>query len=156
MRSALLLLLLALAACAPPEPATPPAFSTTEADSILAVLDAQVDAWNDGSLRGFMDGYARTDTLRFASGGTVRRGWQAALDGYERGYPDRSAMGTLRFDSLDVLGIAPDWAVVFGRWHLEREADAPSGLFTLVLNKRPEGWRIVHDHTSSADRTSSE
>jgi len=25
----------------------------------------------------------------------------------------------------------------------------PGGLFTLVLRKRPEGWRIVHDHTSS-------
>ena len=60
-------------------------------------------------------------------------------------------MGTLRFDDLDVQGLGPGWAVVFGRWHLEREADAPSGLFTLLFNKRPEGWRIVHDHTSSAD-----
>lgn len=150
MRLAFALCVLGLAACAPPDPA-PPAFSSADADTIRAVLDAQVDAWNAGSLRGFMDGYARTDTLRFASGGTVRRGWQAALDGYERGYPDRAAMGTLRFDSLDVLGLAPGWAVVFGRWHLERAADAPSGLFTLVLNKRPEGWRVVHDHTSSAD-----
>lgn len=153
MRSALplvLVLTLSFTACAPAIAPSPP-FAPADEDSILSVLGAQVEAWNEGSIRGFMDGYARTDTLRFASGGTVRRGWQAALDGYERGYPDRAAMGTLRFDSLDVLGIAPDWAVVFGRWHLQREADAPSGLFTLVLNKRPEGWRIVHDHTSSAD-----
>lgn len=147
MRLALALLFVLAACGAPPDPA--PSFSPADADAIRAVLDAQVEAWNGGSLRGFMDGYARTDTLRFASGGTVRRGWQAALDGYERGYPDRAAMGTLRFDSLDVLGLAPDWAVVFGRWRLEREADAPNGLFTLVLNKRPEGWRVVHDHTSA-------
>lgn len=150
MRYALLVLVLGLASCTP-SPDTVPSFSPADADAVRAVLAAQVAAWNDGSLRGFMDGYAATDTLRFASGGTVRRGWQATLDGYERGYPDRSAMGTLRFDSLDVLGVAPDWAVVFGRWRLDREADAPSGLFTLVLNRRPEGWRIVHDHTSSAD-----
>jgi len=150
VRYALLVLALGIASCTT-SPDTAPSFSPADADSVRAVLAAQVAAWNDGSLRGFMDGYAATDTLRFASGGTVRRGWQAALAGYERGYPDRSAMGTLRFDSLDVLGVAPDWAVVFGRWRLDREADAPSGLFTLVLNRRPEGWRIVHDHTSSAD-----
>ena len=148
MRYVVFALALGLASCTT-SPGAAPAFSPEDADSVRAVLAAQVAAWNAGSLRGFMDGYAATDTLRFASGGTVRRGWQAALDGYERGYPDRSAMGTLRFDSLDVLGVAPDWAVVFGRWRLDREADAPSGLFTLVLNRRPEGWRIVHDHTSS-------
>lgn len=150
MRYVVLVLAFGLASCTT-SPGPHPAFSSEDAEAVHAVLAAQVAAWNEGSLRGFMDGYARTDTLRFASGGSVRRGWQAALSGYERGYPDRSAMGTLRFDSLDVLGIAPDWAVVFGRWRLEREADAPNGLFTLVLNRRPEGWRIVHDHTSSAD-----
>jgi ketosteroid isomerase-like protein len=98
-----------------------------------------------------MDGYARTDSLRFASGGTVRRGWQAALDGYEQGYPDRRTMGTLRFDSLDVQVLAPEWAAVFGRWRLQREEDSPDGLFTLLFHRRPDGWRIVHDHTSAAD-----
>ncbi len=143
----LAVLLLAGAACTPPPASPPPA---VEADSVRAVLDRQVAAWNAGSLRGFMAGYAQTDSLRFASGGTVRRGWQAALDGYERGYPDRAAMGTLRFDSLEVQLLAPSWAVVFGRWHLERADDEPNGLFTLVFEKRPAGWRIVHDHTSSA------
>ena len=142
------------AGCALP-PALPPGASVlapaAAADSIRAVLDQQTAAWNAGSVRGFMDGYAQTDSLRFASGGTVRRGWQAALDGYERGYPDRAAMGTLRFDSLDVRLLAPRWAVVFGRWHLDRAADTPNGLFTLLFERRPEGWRIVHDHTSSAE-----
>lgn len=149
---AILLLIagLALGACAQAtrEPVAP---SVDPTDAIRAVLGAQVDAWNRGSLRGFMEGYARTDSLRFASGGNVRTGWQAALDGYERGYPDSEAMGTLRFDSLDVQVLAPDWAVVFGRWHLQRAMDAPNGLFTLLFHKRPEGWRIVHDHTSAAE-----
>lgn len=145
----LLVVGLALGACAHPvrEPAPP----SDPDEAIRAVLDAQVAAWNRGSLRGFMEGYARTDSLRFVSGGNVRMGWQAALDGYERGYPDAEAMGTLRFDSLDVQVLAPDWAVVFGRWRLQRADDAPNGLFTLLFHRRPEGWRIVHDHTSSAE-----
>lgn len=139
------------AACAStPQTARQSSDQATEAE-IRAVLSAQVEAWNQGSVRAFMGGYARTDSLRFASGGTVRRGWQAALDGYERGYPNAAAMGTLRFDSLDVQVLAPEWAVVFGRWHLQRAEDTPNGLFTLLFNKRSEGWRIVHDHTSPSD-----
>ncbi len=147
---ALLALLVAGCAALNPEPRALPE-ATPDADAIRAVLGAQVDAWNAGSVRGFMEGYAQTDSLRFASGGNVRAGWQAALDAYERGYPDRAAMGTLRFDSLDVRLLAPTWAVVFGQWHLQREDDEPNGLFTLLFQKRPEGWRVLHDHTSSSD-----
>lgn len=147
--------MLAQTACTEPDaepvPSPPATAPAVEADSVRAVLDRQVTAWNAGSLRGFMEGYAQSETLRFASGGNVRTGWQTTLDSYERGYPDRAAMGTLRFDSLDVRLLAPTWSLVFGRWHLERAEDEPNGLFTLLLEKRPEGWRVVHDHTSSSD-----
>lgn len=143
---ALLLPLLLLTACATSRPAFD---AEQEAAAIRQVLDQQVAAWNAGEVRAFMEGYARTDSLRFASGSTVRYGWQETLDGYLRGYPDRAAMGTLRFVLRDLNVISPAWAVVFGEWHLERANDAPHGLFTLLLEKRPEGWRIVADHTSS-------
>ena len=147
-----LVLALALAGCAASGPA---AFSPDgEADAIRAVMAQQQAAWNAGSLEGFMEGYARTDRLRFASGGSVRTGWQTTLDAYQRGYPDRSAMGTLAFSGLDVQVLSAQHAVVFGRWRLQRAEDAgpedgPGGLFTLLFEKRPEGWRVVHDHTSS-------
>lgn len=153
VRAPLLLLIFALlAGCAelPADPTDPRPPLETEA-AILAVLAAQVEAWNEGSLRGFMEGFARTDDLRFASGGTVRTGWRATFEAYERGYPDQSAMGTLHFEDLDVTVLAEDWALVFGAWRLELATDAPSGLFTLLMQRRPEGWRVVHDHTSSAD-----
>ena len=41
-------------------------------------------------------------------------------------------------------------AVVIGRWALQREKDNPHGRFTLLFRKFKEGWRVVHDHTSSA------
>jgi uncharacterized protein (TIGR02246 family) len=121
------------------------------ADSVRALLQTQAAAWNEGDLEGFMAGYARTDTLRFASGDRVRTGWQATLDAYRRGYPDRQTMGTLAFEGVDVTPLAPDAALAFGRWTLTRtEADGARGLFTLVLQRTPDGWRIVHDHTSAA------
>lgn len=98
-----------------------------------------------------MDGYAQTDSLRFASGGSVRTGWQTTLENYRAGYPDRAAMGTLTFDGVDVEVMSSQWAMVFGRWRLDREADAPGGLFTLIFHRDDpsDPWRIVHDHTSS-------
>lgn len=144
-----------LAGCAPERPAEAQSRAAEVAashDAIRAVLTDQEQAWNRGDIEGFMQGYAQTDSLRFASGGTVRYGWRRTLEGYQRRYPDAAAMGTLTFDSVDVQMLGAEHALVFGRWQLQRADDAPGGLFSLVFRNRPEGWRIVHDHTSSAPR----
>ena len=120
-------------------------------DEILAVLHETEDGWNAGDLEGYMQGYWRSDDLRFASGGTVTRGWDATLARYRARYPDRATMGTLAFSDLDVVVLGEDAAYVFGRWELRREVDRPHGLFSPVLPRLPEGCRIVHDHTSAAD-----
>jgi uncharacterized protein (TIGR02246 family) len=121
---------------------------TTEA--IRAVLDAQTSAWNRGDIEGFMDGYARSEEIVFVSGDTVTHGWQIVLDRYKKNYDTREKMGTLAFSDLDVKVINKDTAVVIGRWQLTRAGDTPHGRFTLIFRRRAEGWRIVHDHTSSA------
>lgn len=129
--------------------AAAPRAAAEPADEIRALLGAQVAAWNRGDLDGFMDAYWRSDELRFASGGNITKGWAPTLEHYRKSYPDRTAMGHLNFSILEVNVVAPDAAVVFGRWELVREKDRPAGLFTLVLRHRAEGWRIVSDHTSS-------
>jgi beta-aspartyl-peptidase (threonine type) len=58
-------------------------------------------------------------------------------------------MGQLTFRELEIELLGPDSAVVRGRWQLRRTKDNPGGLFTLIFKRLPEGWRIVHDHTSS-------
>ena len=124
-----------------------------EADTrqqIERVLSDQAAAWNKGDIDAFMDGYARVATLRFASGDTVTYGWQATLARYKQRYPDRAAMGTLSFTDLDTAILAPDAAVVFGRWHLKNDQGEPHGLFTLMFRKSGNDWRIVADHTSAA------
>ncbi len=117
--------------------------------AIRALLEQQEQAWNRGDIEAFMEGYVRNDSLRFASGGTEQRGWQATLERYHRVYPDRATMGTLTFDLREVRLLSPRWGIVFGAYQLERAEDRPSGLFTLLFEKRPDGWRIVHDHTSA-------
>ena len=136
-------------------PAAPAAatrsFTPADRAAIAAVLDAQVAAWNRGDLAAYMDGYAKTDGLVFTSGGKVRRGWQTTFDQYRKRYAqDPAAMGKLVFqiDRIDPVGAGA--AIVLGAWILTGSPHDGRGIFSLVLERRPEGWRIVHDHTSLA------
>jgi ketosteroid isomerase-like protein len=117
---------------------------------ILTVLNNQVEGWNDCDIVKYMQGYWNSDSLRFSSGGRIQYGWKETMDGYQKRYPDKAAIGHLTFSEIDIDVLSSDAALVFGRWTLKRDKDTPTGLFTLVFRKTDHGWRIVSDHTSSA------
>lgn len=115
-------------------------------------LDEQLAAWNSGNLEGFMDGYWNSEDLTFCSGGTVTKGWQATIDRYRKRYQaDGKEMGKLQFDEIEFVVLAAEEVVLRGRWKLTLSDGNPEGLFTLVMRKLPEGWKIVYDHTSVAE-----
>jgi ketosteroid isomerase-like protein len=116
--------------------------------AVRAVLDAQAAAWNRGDIDGFMDGYARSNETTFISGETVTRGWQTVLDRYKKNYDSRDKMGTLAFTDLEIKPLSDDAAIALGHWQLTRTKDSPKGRFTLLFRRTPDGWRIIHDHTS--------
>jgi ketosteroid isomerase-like protein len=148
-------LLLGAACTSRGEPAAPISMSQTSNEQamseIKAVMANQSTAWNAGDIDGFMEGYWRSADLRFASGGTVTRGWQQTNDRYHARYDSADAMGKLSFTQLEVGLLSGDAAIVHGRWLLTRKADAPSGLFTLVFRRINGAWVIVSDTTTSAD-----
>lgn len=123
--------------------------ASPQEDAIHEVLQMQQDAWNAGDIESFMQGYLKSDSLRFAGSSGEIRGWQSTLERYHRVYPDRAAMGTLTFDLREIRMLSNKHAMVFGAYALERENDQPTGLFTLILEYTEEGWHIVHDHTSA-------
>ena len=137
-------ILMAVLVCAEPDQ-TPNSVA-----EIQSVLTAQQDAWNRGDIDAFMNGYARFASTVFISEDEVRRGWETVRDRYHMRYSDRAKMGTLSFSEIEVTMLSPDAAVVLGRWKLKRENDEPHGRFTLIFKRLPQGWRIVHDHTSVA------
>jgi beta-aspartyl-peptidase (threonine type) len=130
--------------------ALPSAWRDEEAvRAIHKVLHDQDEAWNRGDLEGFMAGYLRSPQLTFSSGAEPQRGWQETLDRYRRRYQGKgNEMGKLTFSDLDVRQLRADLALVTGRWKLVQTKGEPDGLFTLVMWRTPDGWRIVHDHTS--------
>lgn len=121
-----------------------------EEKEILDLLGQQSLDWNTGNIDAYMNGYWKSDKLRFASGDRVNYGWETTLGYYKKAYPSKLEMGELVFSEIVVDLTNSNSATVFGRWQLTRETDMPHGLFTLHLKKFPEGWKIISDHTSSA------
>jgi ketosteroid isomerase-like protein len=144
-------LLLSVAAGAEPAGDEKPSGSKEARQAILQVLEAQKVAWNKGDLQGFMDGYWHSDRLSFFSGATRTNGWRGTLDRYRKRYQGEGReMGKLTFHDLETEVLGADSAFVRGRYELRLKTQTASGLFTLIFRRLPEGWRIVHDHTSAA------
>jgi len=137
-------LLAALVGCATPDLAG-------DRREILGVLTDQAAAWNRGDLTAFLEGYWRSDRCVFAGGDKVHRGFEAMARRYREAYPTKEKMGRLSFSSLTFEQLEADHAVVTGAWELEIAGaeKRPGGVFTLIWRRFDEGWKIVHDHTSS-------
>jgi beta-aspartyl-peptidase (threonine type) len=128
------------------------AAQTPQAD-IQKVLTDQQAAWNRQDLSAFMIGYWKSPDLTFSSKGKTITGWQGAYDRYRTTYQSAGAeMGKLDFSDLKIEMLAGDAAFVRGSFHLTlANGKTPHGVFTLIFRKFPDGWKIVHDHTSAAE-----
>ena len=130
---------------------SPPPAQKRNADeaAIRKVLQDQQEAWNRADVDAFLTGYWHSPDLTFSGSSGITRGWDGLLARYKKNYPDRAAMGQLDFSGLEFRFLGPDAALVLGHWHLKRESGDIGGVFSLVWQRFPEGWKIIHDHTSA-------
>lgn len=144
MKIPAVVLLLLLTACYTQNPDV-----AEQKKAIADLLNKQVTAWNEGNIKGFMEGYMRDSAMQFISKNGLRRGWQQTLDAYIKHYPDKKAMGKLEFklDTIEFLDRDAAYGHIAGKWRLYRTADTPSGYFSLITRRTPEGPRIIIDHT---------
>jgi len=120
----------------------------TPEQAIREVLLSQQEAWNRADVDAFLTGYWNSEELSFSGSNGITRGFAGVRERYKKGYPDQQAMGKLEFSGLEIRPLGPDAALVLGRWHLTRTIGDVGGVFSLVFRRFPEGWRIIHDHTS--------
>ena len=119
-----------------------------EKKSILKVMDNQQTAWNNADIQTYMEGYWKSDSLKFIGSKGIRYGWMSTLDGYINSYPNAEVMGKLSFSDIQVDILSDSSAFVIGRWYLKRAKDEISGFYTLLWRKINGEWKIVVDHSS--------
>jgi ketosteroid isomerase-like protein len=118
--------------------------------SIIKVLVAQENAWNNGDLAGFAKGFKDSPDTLFVTH-QIFRGFAGLVDEYRHDYPSKAAMGTLTYSDLEVHPLDENFAVVLGKYHLDRgkkDGGNAEGLFSLVFENTDNGWKIVVDHTT--------
>lgn len=144
--------LLALAAILVTAPAivdaTPPA--ATPAAEATAILNGSAAAWNAGKLDDFAGSYAPDATFVTSDG--LLQGRAAIADHYRSNFANGvSKRGKLSFDVMGSRIVSRAHVLLWARWHLQPNdpaAKQESGMTTLLFERRPEGWRIISDHSS--------
>ncbi len=110
-------------------------------------MEKQKTAWNKGDIRGYMQGYWQSDSLVFIGSRGVSYGWKTTLKNYQKGYPTKEKMGVLSFSDVKITKLGKKYALVIGKWHLERKENTIGGIYSLIFRKFKTGWKIISDHT---------
>ena len=117
---------------------------------LVQLMHESAEAWNRADLTGFLATYADDPRTAFM-GTTVTLGLDSIRARYVRTYfRDGKPRDHLAFDELDTRMLGPNHALMRGRCILTNPADNKKTYcrYTLIWEKRPEGWRIIHDHSS--------
>jgi ketosteroid isomerase-like protein len=136
--------LLAAAACA--GNAAPPPAVDLEAEIMPIELETAA-AWNRADLDAHVAAYA--DSAVFMAPGPVV-GRDRIRESLARGFwrSGRPAQ-ELRYEDVSLRPLGAGHALMTGRYVLYGGGrDERTGWFTLVWERTPDGWRIVHDHSS--------
>jgi uncharacterized protein (TIGR02246 family) len=106
--------------------------------------------WDAGDLQGFMSTYANDTATTFLDGSTFRHGYAWIENHYAPVFAPGARRDSLRFEGFSARPLGTSHAVVTARYVLYRKGvTTASGPFTLVMQERSDGWKIILDHTSS-------
>ncbi len=139
---------LMLGACAGPSQSPTGIMNKQGESQILAALQASVEAWNRGDLKGHLAIYDPSVTVM------TKNGPRPTIEAIETSFGhtyfvDGKPKQSLRMESVRVRALSEQSALVTGRFVLSGGTEAEqSGWFTLVWVHTAVGWRAVHDHTS--------
>lgn len=123
-------------------------FAQTDAEdkaAILKIMKNQEKAWSANDLEGFMQGYWKSDSLKFYGSNGLTKGWQQTLDKYKKGYPTKEHSGTLNFKINDISKISENSYWVMGEYFLKRSVGDANGIFMIIFKKINGEWKIVAD-----------
>ncbi|MEE9407169.1 MAG: nuclear transport factor 2 family protein [Polaribacter sp.] len=115
---------------------------------ILSILETQQKAWSKHDLEGFMQGYWKSDSLKFYGSNGITYGWEKTLANYKKGYPTPDHSGKLKFKINDITRIEKASYYIMGEYHLTRKVGDANGIFMIIFKKIDGEWKIVADTSS--------
>jgi len=130
-------------------------FNTASVDddetAIRKVMSDQQQAWNAYDLDGFMQGYWKSDDLKFYGSGGVTHGWDNTLARYKKSYPSKEHTGTLKFVLNEISKINDTSYYIMGEYHLERTLGNADGIFMIIFKKINGQWKIIADTSCKSE-----
>ncbi|WP_308813817.1 DUF4440 domain-containing protein [Sphingomonas sp. GV3] len=116
--------------------------------AIEAAMVASAAGWTSGDMAKFLDIYAG-DAVFVTKDGLVR-GKAAIAARYDKGYgTDPTKRGALSFQMLGHRRISNVHQMLWARWTLRYPGGrTDTGMTSLLFERRPEGWKIISDHSS--------
>jgi uncharacterized protein (TIGR02246 family) len=142
----------AATACATTPPGGAPAPAEgSDAAAIRQVLEASAQAWNRGDMDGFLLPYLDSPQTTFM-GSDVVRGKDAIRQFYQgTWWRNGTPAGVLTYRAIEVRPLGRDYALSTGHWMTSNRTtgqQSRTGIFSLTWMRTPQGWRIIHDHSS--------
>ena len=122
--------------------------SLKDSISIVKVLKFQEDAWNEGNINKFMEGYLKSDKIVFTGSNGSIYGWEETKKRYLNNYSNRTLMGNLKFKIINFQKLSEDIIQMQGSYYLKRKIGDSKGFFSLIWKKENKKWFIISDHTS--------
>jgi len=116
-----------------------------EQQEIRTVIEKQRQDWNNYDLEAFMEGYWKSEELKFFGSSGVTYGWQNTLDRYKKGYPSKDHTGDLTFVVKEISKIQEGSYFVMGEFHLVRNVGDTNGIFMIIFKKINGQWKIISD-----------
>jgi beta-aspartyl-peptidase (threonine type) len=147
-RACAVLLTAAVAACATGHPA--PMAGGNDEQAIISVLQESANAWNRGDLDGFLLPYLDSPQTTYIERDVVR-GVPAIRASYAGSwFRNGRPAGELAYSGIEVRPLGRDYALVVGHFAVTNRTtqQVQRGIFSLTFARSPQGWRIIHDHSS--------
>ncbi|MDB4950737.1 MAG: hypothetical protein JWM27_3386 [Gemmatimonadetes bacterium] len=121
--------------------------------AITAELQASAQEWNRGNLDGFLLPYLDSPATTYVGRSGLVRGKRAVREKYVTNYfhPGGALPDLLSFADIEVRPLGSDYALALGRWIItdrRTHKQTSTGRFSLTFQRTPQGWRIIHDHSS--------
>jgi ketosteroid isomerase-like protein len=122
-----------------------PAYSTAQTfDAVSNFLDEAAALWSEGDVEALMATYVDDEPLLVFLGDTPLKGPDAVKAALDARATD-GGLGAMSYEWFETMQFDANTVVASGRVVMARKGEIHRGLFTRVLRRTPDGWRIVHD-----------